>query len=364
MIQNMMAEEEEVTVGQWVRVRWEDDQFYLGSVTKATSGDNTDAVIVKFSDDREVEVPRSDVYVVGGSQDNGATTDFMVMSGGDSGCQFRTEVQATAKTLEEAKVDWTIPAATIDRPAGPMTLRSHGDDAGLYPVQHNTSRLHATQYDVDNINTRVVGTVLIKTENTVAASASTATSSSISKTEELMAAEVLSTLSNLSCDGAVTDENGIARVNSEEEKGASTASTVASPTSANGQKLRPLMIKNGKQIAERRTVSSTLTLAAKGSNSKLDGTKPLYCCLYQTCQKELGTYAGMKKHITSVHCITQYVGRYMTKITEKNASLPLARIDKVPEDVNAGIKCRKRYGVAERDQWCAKCRWKKACERV
>eukprot|EP00128_Syssomonas_multiformis_P011482 Colp12_sorted_trinity150504_noHs@26911 len=26
-------------------------------------------------------------------------------------------------------------------------------------------------------------------------------------------------------------------------------------------------------------------------------------------------------------------------------------------------KCRKRYGIERKSEWCAKCRWKKACER-
>eukprot|EP01134_Creolimax_fragrantissima_P003574 CFRG3574T1 len=342
-----MTDEDELAVGQWVRVRWENKVYYLGSVAASLNSDEKGTVVVKFSDGREVEVPRGDVYVVGGSQEND-TSDFYGKLDADSGCQFRNE----SFLREDPKVEWK--AGTTNRGINrdislPMRLRSQTESntgtkthvSGLYPVQHSISRLHESldsDYHSD----------------------SSSRFTSINKTEELMAAEVLSTLSNLSCDGGMADDTGMVRVNSEEEKPKAVSE---SPTNM-GSKLRPLLIKN--LAVERRAPNPRNIPVVKAPKGAVDvsGKKPMYCCVYQTCQKVLGTYAGMKKHITSVHNISQYVGRYMVKVTDKTAGQPLARIDRVPEDVNAGIKCRKRYGVDERDMWCAKCRWKKACERV
>ncbi|OWA50023.1 hypothetical protein BV898_14554 [Hypsibius exemplaris] len=32
-------------------------------------------------------------------------------------------------------------------------------------------------------------------------------------------------------------------------------------------------------------------------------------------------------------------------------------------DTNKGRRCRKVYGVEQRDKWCNMCKWKKACDR-
>ena len=130
--------------------------------------------------------------------------------------------------------------------------------------------------------------------------------------------------------------------------------------------------------------------------------KSLYKCTWKDCGRILGTVGGIKRHITKTHFADTSEGKspevedkYYTEIEGGSDSefdvnsrvaimsfSPLLR--STPSNIGGEIngnssdaereppkhkegsqtqKCRKRFGLARRSEWCSKCRWKKACER-
>ncbi|XP_009997013.1 PREDICTED: zinc finger protein 704-like [Chaetura pelagica] len=67
-----------------------------------------------------------------------------------------------------------------------------------------------------------------------------------------------------------------------------------------------------------------------------NSTKVMFKCLWKSCGKVLSSSSGMQKHIRTVH-----LGRPRGEAK----------------------KCRKVYGMENRELWCTACRWKKACQR-
>ncbi|KPP60056.1 zinc finger protein 704-like, partial [Scleropages formosus] len=121
--------------------------------------------------------------------------------------------------------------------------------------------------------------------------------------------------------------------------------------------------------------------------------KVMFKCLWKNCGKVLGTAAGIQKHIRTMHlgrtcdseCSDGEEDFYYTEIKLNTESVaeglvgppPLPRPRPLPPTVlssppraagllrksrGEGKKCRKVYGMENRDMWCTACRWKKACQ--
>ncbi|KAJ3608760.1 hypothetical protein NHX12_023290 [Muraenolepis orangiensis] len=132
--------------------------------------------------------------------------------------------------------------------------------------------------------------------------------------------------------------------------------------------------------------------------------KVMFKCLWKNCGKVLSTAAGIQRHIRTVHlgrnCDSDWSDGeedfYYTEINfsiswqsppvtftgksvspsksqsfSEQRSQTIAVLSSPPRATGAlsrkmrgeGKKCRKVYGMENRDMWCTACRWKKACQR-